>query len=205
MTEGKGKSEREDHTPAPTEDNSEALPNSKSTEQPSPRSRRSRWARWALEIGLVLAVYFGVSHWQTRHLVETERVAPSFELRTLDGRSVALEEFKGKRLLIHFWATWCGVCQREHGALNAIWRGLDEDEALVTVVADADDTDAIRRYVAEHDIEYPVLLADDRVVQQYRVSAFPTNYFIGPDGTIRSHTVGMSTRYGLSARMGCAR
>ena len=117
MTEEESKRGHEDDAPADTGGDSPPQARSKTTPKPAPRSRRSRWARWALEIGMVLAVYFGVSHWQTRHLVETEKAAPSFQLRTLDGRSVALEDFRGKRLLVHFWATWCPSCAEELPAL----------------------------------------------------------------------------------------
>lgn len=161
--------------------------------------------RWALEIAMVVAVYVAVSSWQGRHLLGSHAAAPDFQLRTLDGKTVRLSDFRGKRLLIHFWATWCGVCQREHGALNAVQASLGSDEAMVSVVADAEDPEAVRRYVAEAGIHYPVLLADENVVRAYRISAFPTNYFIGPDGTIRNTTVGMTTRWGFETRMGCSR
>jgi len=79
------------------------------------------------------------------------------------------------------------------------------DETLLSVVADSEDPEAIRRYVAESGIRYPVLLANERVVRDYRVGAFPTNYFIAKDGNISGHTVGMSTRFGMNARLSLAR
>lgn len=176
------------------------------TTQAKPRVPwRSRALRIALEVGLVVAVYFGISAWQGRKLLGTSSPAPAFSLRSLDGKQVALAELRGKRVLLHFWATWCGVCRQEHGALNAVQAGLGPDEVLLSVVADSEDPEAVRRYAAEAGIRYPVLLADARVVRDYRVSAFPTNYFVAKDGTIAGQTVGMSTRFGMNARLGCAR
>jgi len=166
---------------------------------------RKRVARIALEIALVVAVYVGVSAWQGRKLVGQGETAPAFTLTALDGKQVALADLKGKRVLLHFWATWCGVCRQEHGALNAVQAGLGPDEVLLSVVADSEDPEAIRRYAAEAGIRYPVLLADAAVVRSYRVGAFPTNYFVSKDGQITGHTVGMSTRIGMNARLGCAR
>lgn len=166
---------------------------------------RRRALRIALEIGLVAAVYFGVSAWQGRKLLGSASPAPAFSLRSLDGEQVALEDLRGKRVLLHFWATWCGVCRQEHGALNAVQAGLGPDEVLLSVVADSEDPASVRRYAAEAGIRYPVLLADAKVVRDYRVGAFPTNYFISRDGRITGHTVGMSTRFGMNARLGCAR
>jgi thiol-disulfide isomerase/thioredoxin len=166
---------------------------------------RRRALRIAFEVGIVVALYFGITAWQGRKLLGSSAPAPAFALQSLDGKRVSLADLRGKRVLLHFWATWCGVCKREHGALNAVQAGLGPDEVLLSVVADADDPEAVRRYAAEAGIRYPVLLADDRVVRDYRVSAFPTNYFVAKDGTISAHTVGMSSRFGMDARLGCAR
>ena len=166
---------------------------------------RIRARRIAFELGLVALIYFGLTAWQGRKLLGSSSAAPAFTLQTLDGKQVALGDLRGKRVLLHFWATWCGVCRQEHAALNAVQAGLEPDETLLSVVADSEDPEAIRRYVAESGIRYPVLLANERVVRDYRVGAFPTNYFIAKDGNISAHTVGMSTRFGMNARLSLAR
>jgi peroxiredoxin len=166
--------------------------------------RRPRWLRWLLEAVVILGVFAAVSAWQTRDL-PSGGAAPPFALKALDGNVVRLEDLRGKTVLLHFWATWCGVCRYETSALNAVHARLDAREALVSIVADSEDVDQVRRFVAERGIRYPVLLGTPELLERYRVSAFPTNYFIAPDGTIRSSSVGMSTRWSLAARMGCAR
>jgi len=168
-----------------------------------PRPRRPLWLRWVLEALVVLGLFAAVSAWQTREL-PSDGPAPALALKTLDGTVVRLEELRGKTLLLHFWATWCGVCRYEIPAVNAVYDGLDGREALLSVVADSEDVDNVRRFVAERGIRYPVLLATPEVLERYRVRAFPTNYFIDPGGMIRSSTMGMSTRWSLAARMGCA-
>lgn len=167
------------------------------------RGRRIR--RFVLELAVLAGVYLVITSWQERHLVRLDEPAPNFALMSLDGRRVSLDSFRGKRLLVHFWATWCGVCRREFGTLNAVNRKLAGDEALVSVVADSDDPDAVRRFVAEHGIEYPVLLATDEALRAFHVDTFPTNYYVDPTGIVRSHTIGMSTRVAVSSRLGCAK
>jgi len=157
------------------------------------------------EVLVVVAVYLAISSWQERRLVRTSERAPSFTLESLDGRSVSLESLRGKRVLVHFWATWCGVCRREFDALNAVNRRLEPDEALLTVVADADDRNRIRSFVTEHGIEYPVLLGTDAVIRAFHVDMFPTNYYVDGTGVIASHTIGMSTRVALASRLGCTK
>jgi peroxiredoxin len=165
---------------------------------------RSR-LRIAVEIGLFVGAYAAIVSYQERHLLRKDAPAPSFTLASLDGREVSLDSLQGKRILLHFWATWCGVCRQEFGALNAVERGLGPDEALVTIVADSEDAGRIRDFVAKEHIAYPVLLGTDSVVRAFHVGAFPTNYFLDKGGRIAGHTVGMSTRVSLAARLALAR
>jgi peroxiredoxin len=165
---------------------------------------RRRWRLWVLEGLLLIGLYWAVSAWQTKTL-PARGPAPNFSLTDLQGHNVTLDELRGKAVLLHFWATWCGVCRAEISALNAVYDQLDSDEALVTIVADSGDRAKVARFVAEHQIRYPVLLGTDPVLVRYGVSAFPTNVFVAPDGTLDSATVGLSTRWSLLARLGCAR
>ncbi len=171
-----------------------------------PARRRSRLRRWAIDIALFVGLYLAITTWRERDLLSNgHTAAPDFKLTNLQGQTVSLESLKGKSVLVHFWATWCGVCRQEFGALNAVDRGLDKDQALVTIVADSGQPDQVRRFVAEHHIRFPVLLGTPAVLRAYHVTVFPTTYFIGPDGRVHGHTIGLSTHWGLSARLGCAR
>ncbi len=165
--------------------------------------RRNRWRSWLLQALLVLGVYFGVSAYNERSLLAG--AAPGFVLRDLAGNSVSLQDFRGKRVLLHFWATWCGVCLQEFGALNDVAVKASPNEVVISVVSDADDVDKLRQFVKANDIRYPVLLASDQVIEAYAVRAFPTNYFLDEQGIIVSKTVGMSTRFGMKARLAWAR
>lgn len=188
---------------------SDPTPDNPSPSVPSP-SRQISWRRRVLrvlmQVLLALGVFLVVSEWQTRRLLPrgvTE--APDFELATLDGQRVRLSDYRGKTVLVHFWATWCGVCRHEVDALNALAENLDDDEVLLTIAADGEDVQAVRRFVSERGAKYPVLLGGEDIVSAYRVTMFPTNYFVNEDGRIAASTVGMSTRWMLRARMGCAR
>jgi peroxiredoxin len=169
----------------------------------APRSTRFATARrWALEIALLVGLYLALTAFQERHLLRRDAAAPPFELSGLNGQRVSLDSLRGKRVALHFWATWCGVCRREQGALNAVVKGLGPDEAVVAVVADSDDVEKVRHFVASEHIEYPVLLGTSDVLAAYHVEAFPTTYYVDAQGRVGGHTVGMSTRFGIRARMG---
>lgn len=182
----------------------EAPRSTDSDERPRRRARRLR--RWAFDIALLLGLYLAITTWHERGLLSSRHtVAPAFQLRDLHGHVVSLASLKDKSVLLHFWATWCGVCRQEFDTLDAVDRGLGKDQALIAIVADSDDPERIRRFVAAHHIDYTVLLGTPAVLRAYHVTMFPTTYFIGPDGSVRGHTIGMTTRWGMSARLGCAR
>lgn len=188
--------------PAETEARTRSLEAPRTAPSPSPWRRR---IRIVVELGLFVGVYFAMTSFQERHLLAKDTLAPNFTLASLDGREVSLDSLRGKRVVLHFWATWCGVCRQEFGALDAVRRGLGPDEALVTVVADGENANRIRDFVAKEHIAYPVLLGNDDVVRAFRVGAFPTNYFLDKAGRITGHTVGMSTRMSLAARLALSR
>ncbi|MDQ2644242.1 MAG: TlpA family protein disulfide reductase [Myxococcota bacterium] len=146
---------------------------------------------------MALAVFLGVSAYQTRNHV-SRQPAPEFSLLDLAGNRVSLSAYRHKKVLLHFWATWCGVCRAELPSLRSLQRSLGPDEILLTIVEDSDDAEAVRRFAREHELEYPVLLGTDDVRRAYRVRSFPTNYYVNGDGSIRTSTVGLSTRLGMA-------
>ncbi|HYQ02913.1 MAG TPA: TlpA disulfide reductase family protein [Polyangiaceae bacterium] len=159
-----------------------------------------RAASWAWQLGLFAALFVAVSAYQTRHHLVREP-APDFRLRDLSGNSVSLSEYRGKKVLLHFFATWCGVCRAELPSVRGVAKNLGPNEVLLAVVADSEDVDAIRRFAREHELSYPILLGTRETLAAYRVSSFPTNYYVNGDGSIHASTVGLSTRIGMTLRL----
>jgi peroxiredoxin len=155
-----------------------------------------------LQIGVVLLVWFAISAYQTRrHVAAKSGSAPSFTLTDLSGRSVSLRDFRGRKVMLHFFATWCGVCKVELPSMRGLQAGLDEDEVLLAIAEDSDDVEALRRFAQEHELRYPILLGTRAVLGAYAVGAFPTNYYLNADGSVSSSTTGLSTRLGMELRL----
>jgi peroxiredoxin len=172
--------------------------------EPSTRwIRRAR--RFVLELVVIVGAYLSISTCQTRRLIGADTAAPDFSMASLDGSTISLMDLRGKPVLVHFWATWCGVCRQELGALNAVFSDLGSDARLVSVVADSEDVDRLKRFVIEHDFEYPVLLGTPEVLAHYGVDTFPTNYFLDESGRVSARTIGMSNRWALKTRLSCAK
>lgn len=165
-----------------------------------------RLRRLALDAAITAALIAGIFAWQRRGLLPAEgEAAPDVALRDLDGRPVRLADWRGRRVQLHFWATWCRVCRFEHGALNAVHDGLAEGSALLAIVADGEEPERIRAYVREAGIRYPVLLAGAGALDAFRVDRLPTNYFLDAEGRIVGRDVGVQSRWGMKLRLGCAR
>lgn len=152
-----------------------------------------------LQVAALGALFAGVTAYQTRN--HATQLAPEFVLQDLGGDTVRLSDYRGKKVLLHFWATWCGVCKAELPSLRGLAQNLAPDEALVTVVEDSDDVEAVRRFAEAHELGYPILLGERAVLRAYGVGAFPTNYYLNGDGSIDSTSVGISTRLGMALRL----
>ncbi|TBR21955.1 TlpA family protein disulfide reductase, partial [bacterium] len=112
-------------------------------------------------------------------------VAPDFRLADLSGRTAALADYKGKVVLVDFWATWCSSCEAELPVLRKLHATYPAgDFALLAVAVDDSGPDVVARYAAEKALPYRVLFADEATPKAYRIYGLPTKFLIGRDGTI---------------------
>jgi len=122
--------------------------------------------------------------------------APDFTLKDAEGRTVKLTDYKGKVVLLNFWATWCSPCARE-----IPWFVDLENQykakgfAIVGVSLDEDGWDVVKPYVGKMKINYRVLLGNDMVAQQYGgVENLPTSFMLDRNGRIASVHVGLVSK-----------
>ena len=128
---------------------------------------------------------------------ETDRKkAPDFDLKEASGKVVHLSDFKGKVVLLDFWATWCGPCNIEIPWFTDFERRYkDRGFEVLGISMDDDGWKAINPFVAEKKINYRILLGNDQTADLYgSVEALPTTFVIDRDGRIASVHVGLSGR-----------
>jgi cytochrome c biogenesis protein CcmG/thiol:disulfide interchange protein DsbE len=132
--------------------------------------------------------------------------APAFTLEDLSGKKVSLASYKGKALVINFWATWCAPCKLETPWLVEL-RNQYAAQGFEVLGVSADDIDrgdpqklsdekrAIARFVQEMHIPYPVLIDADSISRPYGgLDDLPTSFFVDRDGTVIAAQVGMTSK-----------
>jgi cytochrome c biogenesis protein CcmG, thiol:disulfide interchange protein DsbE len=122
-----------------------------------------------------------------RSSAELNAAAPEFMLRDLSGRNVSLSDYKGKVVLLEFWATWCPPCKASIPALVELNRKYQQKGFIVVGVSmdtDSDASEKIRQFSASHNVTFPVLLANETTPKLYKVISIPTSFLIGRDGNI---------------------
>jgi peroxiredoxin len=122
--------------------------------------------------------------------------APDFELKTLDGKTVKLSDFRGKAVLVNFWATWCGPCKIEMPWLADLQtkyasRGL----VILGVSVDEGSADKIASFSKEMGVNYTVLRTTDEVSDEYGgIDGLPTNFYVGRNGIVVEQVAGLVSK-----------
>ena len=119
--------------------------------------------------------------------------APDFTVPDLQGQEVSLADYRGKTVVMDFWATWCLPCIYQVPVLNEFWRAHEEvgDVAVIGVAVDAEGAEIVAPWIEEHGVEYPIAIGDERLARKFGAMGFPTLVIITPDGDIDSLHVGL--------------
>jgi thiol-disulfide isomerase/thioredoxin len=121
----------------------------------------------------------------------TGGATPPLALQDLSGRAHALEDYRGKVVLINFWATWCGPCREEMPSINKLRAALAGQPFAVLAVNLGETEPRIRRFMEQVPLEFPVLLdRDSAVAKAWRARVLPVSFLVGPDGRIRYAVIG---------------
>src|SRR5579864_9031015 len=124
------------------------------------------------------------------------QTAPDFELAALDGKKVHLSDFRGKAVLLNFWATWCEPCKVEMPWFVQLEKQYGPEGLQILGVA-MDDTGEpeIAQFAKEMGVNYPVLIGKEAVGDAYGgVPALPETFFVGRDGKIVDRIIGLKGR-----------
>jgi len=118
-------------------------------------------------------------------------LAPSFHLEDPDRNAYQLSDFRGKVLIVNFWASWCTPCLEELPALNRARAALKQEEVAMLAINLGEDLEAVTAFIDDYPIDFTVLL--DRhgtISQRWQVTGMPTTFVVNPRGELVYRIVG---------------
>lgn len=126
--------------------------------------------------------------------IEKGDVAPDFQLTTLDGKQVKLSDYKGKKVILNFWATWCPPCIAEIPDLEKFYSSYKDKDVViigVNLTKAEKNQSVVKDFIKSSGITYPVPLDTENLASRvYQVSVIPTSYVIDSRGIISEKVVG---------------
>lgn len=154
---------------------------------------------WLLSIVLALAVFFGLSWYKERPLLASGTPAPAFIAVTADGALFRSAELEGKQTLLYFFAPWCGICRLSMPNLKYL-QADNDGLAVYAIALQYDSAQQVADFVADLDLQVPVLLGNQQLAADYQIQAFPTYYVLDVQGQVTAKSLGYSTALGLWLR-----
>lgn len=131
-------------------------------------------------------------------------VAANFSLKDLNGKVRRLSDYRGKLVIVNFWATWCPPCEREIPSMERTYRKFKHRGLVILGIEEGEGWETVEPVAEQMKITYPVLLdRDESVSRRYKIIGLPTSYLIDPRGRIVDVLVGGRnwTNPGLRARL----
>ena len=130
--------------------------------------------------------------------------APAFELKTLDGKKVSLADYKGRPVLLNFWATWCGPCKVEMPWFEEFRKQYAGQGFEVLGLTDDVDSgnEMIAKVAQKAGVTYPILLTDGKVQTAYGgLDVLPMSFYVGRNGVVIEQTAGLGSKDQIEANI----
>lgn len=153
-----------------------------------------------LGIAVAVGLYFVNQYWISPATTSAARTpvrnfpeAPEFELTSISGKKINLKAYRGKVVLLDFWATWCGPCKIEIPGFEQLQDKYGAQGLRIIGVSMDDSPARVRQFYQEFHMNYPVAMSNNKVGELYGgIMALPTSFLIGRDGRIYAKHVGLT-------------
>lgn len=158
-----------------------------------PRTWRERLLPTLRDVVIIGALFlFGMPLFAWLRAPSLPDEAPAFTLRDVAGQTVSLSDYAGQTVVLNFWATWCGPCRVEAPSFAAFARA-HPDVPVLGIAVDGP-APKVRKVARDLGMDYRILMADRKVVEDYGISVYPTTIVVGPEGDVRWSNAGMMFR-----------
>lgn len=117
--------------------------------------------------------------------------AADFSLQDLDGGAHRLSDYRGRVVIVNFWATWCPPCRAEMPSMQRAWEQLEDEGILMFGIDVGEDEDTVFQFTANYPVEFPLLLdRDSKIIEQWPVNGLPTTFVVDTEGRIVYRAIG---------------
>lgn len=155
--------------------------------------RRAVISPWGWLSGSVLALLLAapaLASQRPMRLLETPREAPAFTLPAIDGTQRQLAGYRGRYLLVNFWAVWCAPCRKEMPSMQATYDAF-RDEGLAMVAIHVGPSMAMARdFAAKLGLEFDILVDEDMALTEWQVLGLPATFLVDPEGRLVAEAIG---------------
>ena len=141
---------------------------------------------WGIALGLTVLGFWAFSVWRSPNLPE---VAPDWKLSSIQGEEISLSDYRGKTLVLNFWATWCQPCIMEIPTFEKF--SNEHPDIPVLGIAVDGTPESLLRFSKQHNMTYPIVIATPEVEKNYQVTTLPMTVIVGPEGEIKNAHVGL--------------
>lgn len=155
-----------------------------------------RWRSFSGVLAIGTAIALAMTCGVRQDPPPTGSVNLDFVVKDMNGTTVRLADYRGRPVILNFWATWCGPCRMEIPELIALTDQYKQRLTVLGVSVD-DQPDALKKFAAENHLNYPVLvgLGEDHLQEAYDAAMYiPVTWFIRPDGTVQAVQRGPGSR-----------
>jgi len=159
-----------------------------------PRSRNRALVRVVIIVVIAGGLYlFSRYKFRTPQLEKagSRKAAPSVALKDITGQPLTLSEYKGRVVLLNFWATWCDPCRREIPRFVELQKKYRDRGFQVVGISLDDDAKAVPPFYEDHKMNYPVAVGDAKLAESFgNILGLPVNFLIDRDGRIAARHLG---------------
>ncbi|MBH0190796.1 MAG: TlpA family protein disulfide reductase [Nitrospira sp.] len=152
-------------------------------------NRATRWGLMAMSLALIVSG--GVVWAMGSRVPAVGTPAEDFRLVDLEGKSQSLSQYRGKVVLVNFWATWCKPCTTEMPAMQATYERLRDKGFVVLAINELEDDAKVREHIKQHGHTFPVLMdRENKVANQFGIVGLPVSVFIDEKGVVQEYIKG---------------
>ncbi|MBD3669728.1 MAG: TlpA family protein disulfide reductase [Gammaproteobacteria bacterium] len=128
---------------------------------------------------------------QTLPALDKPFMAPEFTTMSESGKSHSLSDYRGKLVILNFWASWCPPCRYEMPSMERLWQQVQGKPVVILAVNVGEDADTIFEFTGHYPVSFPLLLDQDgSIIDSYPVRGLPTTFIISPEGRVTHRIIG---------------